>query len=191
MIEELILASGSPRRKAFFKEMGFDFRVEKYPVDEDYPTSLKGEEIALYLAEKKTQPFLKRIQDNQLVITADTIVWHKGQCLGKPENKNEAYAMLKQLSGTTHEVITAVGFLTKAQFEVLHKVSKVRFKTLTESEIEAYIATQQPYDKAGGYGIQDAFGKAAVVNIQGSYTNVVGLPVEACRKKINEILKRH
>ena len=190
MIKAIILASGSPRRQVFLKEMGYTFKVQKKAVEESYPSHLKGAEIARFLAHKKAVLFEKTIRSEELVITADTIVWHHGQCLGKPENNAEAQAMLQQLSGSTHEVITAVGFLTTKGYETLHAVSQVTFKTLAATEITAYIATQAPFDKAGGYGIQDAFGKIAVTEVKGSYSNVVGLPVEPTQKKITEILNR-
>jgi len=191
MINEIILASGSPRRQAFLKEMGYAFQVQKKAVEEDYPMHLKGADIAVFLAHKKALPFQKTITSEQLVITADTIVWHQEQCLGKPENNAQAKAMLQKLSGSTHEVITAVGFLTSSGYETLHEISHVTFQHLSEATIEAYIATQAPFDKAGGYGIQDSFGKKAVATIQGSYSNVVGLPLEPTQKKIAEILNRN
>ena len=190
MIKAIILASGSPRRQAFLKEMGYAFEVQKQTIEESYPVHLKGAEIAIFLTHKKAVPFQKTISSEQLVITADTVVWHKGQCLGKPKNKTEAQAMLHKLSGSTHEVITAVGFLTASSYETLHAVSQVTFKTLSKVEINDYIATQAPFDKAGGYGIQDAFGKRAVNQLKGSYSNVVGLPIEPTQKKIAEILRR-
>ena len=190
MINELILASGSPRRKTFFDQMGFSYRVEKFEVEENFPEHLKAAEIALFLAHKKAIPFQKKIKPTQLVVTADTIVWHKKRCLGKPENKNAAKRMLESLSGSTHEVITAVGFLSAGGYEALYERSTVRFRTLSNETIKDYIASGAPFDKAGGYGIQDAFGKEAVLHIDGSYSNVVGLPLEATQKKITEIFKR-
>lgn len=188
MVKMIILASGSPRRQMFLKEMGFPFQIEKQEIDESYPEHLKGAEIAIFLAHKKAIPFQKTITPQQMVITADTIVWHQDQCLGKPQNTAHARSMLNQLSGTTHEVITAVGFLTTTGYETLHEISSVTFKSLLPSEIEAYIATQAPFDKAGSYGIQDHFGKMAVKKIKGSYSNIVGLPIEPTKKKIDEIL---
>ena len=190
MIDELILASSSPRRQEFLKEMGYSFRIQKHPIEEHYSSHLKGAEIALFLAQKKAIPFQEKVQKNQLIITADTIIWHQQQCLGKPKNDLQAQQMLQQLSVSTHEVITAVGFLTHHGYESLHAISKVTFKIISNKDITDYIATKQPLDKAGGYGIQDAFGKKVVQNIEGSYTNVVGLPVEPTQKKINEILRR-
>ena len=184
---ELILASGSPRRQAFFKEMGLSFRVEVVPVAEDFPAGLNGIQTAEHIVRQKAEPFLAKIQEKQLIITADTVVWHQNQSLGKPENAQEAKAMLKTLSNSTHEVITAVGFLQKGSFETLCEVSKVTFGILSEPEIERYVQTGSPLDKAGAYGIQDPFGVRHVTRIEGSYSNIIGLPVPQVLKKIQEI----
>ena len=190
MIDELILASSSTRRQEFLKEMGYSFRIQKHPIEEHFSSQLRRAEIALFLAQKKAIPFQEKVQKNQLIITADTIIWHQQQCFGKPKNDLQAQQMLQQLSESTHEVITAVGFLTHNGYGSLHAISKVTFKIISNKDITEYIATRQPFDKAGGYGIQDTFGKKVVQNIEGSYTNVVGLPVEPTQKKINEILGR-
>ena len=188
---EIILASGSPRRKAFFEEMQLDFRTEVIPVNENFPLGLNGIEIARYIAHKKSEAFLKKIKKNQLIITADTIVWHQNESLGKPTNNNEAKKMLNRLSNNQHEVITAVGFLTKENFEMIHEISIVTFGKLTEVEIDNYIKTRSPLDKAGGYGIQDSFGIRNIVSINGSYTNIIGLPVSQVLKKIKEIVNKN
>ena len=188
---EIILASGSPRRKAFFEEMQLDFRTEVIPVNENFPLGLIGIEIARYIAHKKSEAFLKKIKKNQLIITADTIVWHQNESLGKPTNNNEAKKMLNRLSNNQHEVITAVGFLTKENFEMIHEISIVTFGKLTEVEIDNYIKTRSPLDKAGGYGIQDSFGIRNIVSINGSYTNIIGLPVSQVLKKIKEIVNKN
>ena len=125
---EIILASGSPRRKAFFKEMGLDYKNKVIPVNEDFPTGLNGVEIASHITRKKTVPFLDIVKEKQIIITADTIVWHENKFMGKPKNVSEAKDMLKRLSNSTHEVITAVGFLQKQKLEIIHEVSKVTFK---------------------------------------------------------------
>ena len=137
------------------------------------------------------EAFLKKIKKNQLIITADTIVWHQNESLGKPTNNNEAKKMLNRLSNNQHEVITAVGFLTKENFEMIHEISTVTFGKLTEVEIDNYIKTRSPLDKAGGYGIQDSFGIRNIVSINGSYTNIIGLPVSQVLKKIKEILNKN
>ena len=188
---EIILASGSPRRKAFFEEMQLDFRTEVIPVKENFPLGLNGIEIARYIAHKKSEAFLKKIKKNQLIITADTIVWHQNESLGKPTNNEVAKKMLNRLSNNQHEVITAVGFLTKEKFEMIHEISTVSFGKLTEVEIDNYIKTKSPLDKAGGYGIQDSFGIRNIVSINGSYTNIIGLPVSQVLKKIKEIVNKN
>ncbi|MDG1652264.1 MAG: Maf family nucleotide pyrophosphatase [Flavobacteriaceae bacterium] len=186
---QIILASGSPRRKAFFEQMGIPFTQKVIPVEEVSPNALSGVSIVEYLVKLKAQAFESSIEDNQLVITADTIVWHQNQCLGKPADEHEAKQMLSQLSDSTHQVITAVGFLQKNKWESLHCISEVRFKSLSEKAITDYIATGSPMDKAGAYGIQDSFGMCHINSIKGSYTNIIGLPVAQVLGKIEEILK--
>jgi len=186
---QIILASGSPRRKAFFEQMGIPFTQKVIPVEEVFPNALSGVSIVEYLVKLKAQAFESSIEDNQLVITADTIVWHQNQCLGKPADEYEAKQMLSQLSNSTHQVITAVGFLQKNKWESLHCISEVRFKSVSEKAITDYIATGSPMDKAGAYGIQDSFGMCHINSIKGSYTNIIGLPVAQVLGKIEEILK--
>ena len=186
---QIILASGSPRRKAFFEQMGIPFTQKVIPVEEVFPNALSGVSIVEYLVKLKAQAFESSIEDNQLVITADTIVWHQNQCLGKPADEYEAKQMLSQLSNSTHQVITAVGFLQKNKWESLHCISEVRFKSVSEKAITDYIATGSPMDKAGAYGIQDSFGMCHINSIKGSYTNIIGLPVSQVLGKIEEILK--
>ena len=185
---QIILASGSPRRKFFFEKMQLNFIVKVIPVKEKYPPGLNGIETARHIAHKKSEAFFEKIKKNQLVITADTIVWHKNKPLGKPSNSIEAKIMLKKLSNSSHEVITAVCFLTKEKIEIIHEVSTVTFGQVSENEINDYIKTGSPFDKAGSYGIQDSFGIRNIVSINGSYTNIIGLPVAQVFKKINEII---
>ena len=185
---QIILASGSPRRKLFFEEMQLNFIVKVIPVKEKYPPGLNGIETARNIAHKKSEAFFEKIKKNQLVITADTIVWHKNKPLGKPSNSIEAKIMLKKLSNSSHEVITAVCFLTKEKIEIIHEVSTVTFGQVSENEINDYIETGSPFDKAGSYGIQDPFGIRNIVSINGSYTNIIGLPVAQVLKKIKEII---
>ena len=154
----------------------------------NFPSGLNGVEIARYLAMKKSKPFLKKVKKKQLIITADTIVWHQNESLGKPKNKEEVKKMLNRLSNSKHKVITAVGFLTKEEFEMIHEISTVTFGKLSKDEIDNYIMTRSPFDKAGGYGVQDSFGIRNIVTINGSYTNIIGLPVAQVLKKIKEIL---
>ena len=185
---QIILASSSPRRKFFFEKMQLDFIVKVIPVKEKYPPGLNGIETARHIAHKKSEAFFEKIKKNQLVITADTIVWHKNKTLGKPSNSIEAKIMLKKLSNSSHEVITAVCFLTKEKIEIIHEVSTVTFGQVSENEINDYIETGSPFDKAGSYGIQDPFGIRNIVSINGSYTNIIGLPVAQVLKKIKEII---
>ena len=185
---QIILASGSPRRKFFFEKMQLNFIVKVIPVKEKYPPGLNGIETARHIAHKKSEAFFEKIKKNQLVITADTIVWHKNKTLGKPSNSIEAKIMLKKLSNSSHEVITAVCFLTKEKIEIIHEVSTVTFGQVSENEINDYVKTGSPFDKAGSYGIQDPFGIRNIVSINGSYTNIIGLPVSQVLKKIKEII---
>lgn len=185
---QIILASGSPRRKFFFEKMQLNFIVKVIPVKEKYPPGLNGIETARHIAHKKSEAFFEKIKKNQLVITADTIVWHKNKPLGKPSNSIEAKIMLKKLSNSSHEVITAVCFLTKEKIEIIHEVSTVTFGQVSENEINDYVKTGSPFDKAGSYGIQDPFGIRNIVSINGSYTNIIGLPVAQVFKKIKEII---
>ena len=170
---EIILASGAPRRQDFFNKMQIPFTVKVMPVAEDFPEKLNGIEIVQYIVRQKSEPFIKNILDKQLIITADTIVWHNNRSLGKPKNIKEAKIMLNSLSNSTHEVITAVGFLQKSSQEIIYEVSRVTFGHLTELEIENYVKTRSPLDKAGGYGIQDVFGLQNIISIQGSYSNII------------------
>tara|TARA_Y100001958_G_C21199151_1_gene526030 strand:- start:379 stop:963 length:585 start_codon:yes stop_codon:yes gene_type:complete len=185
---QIILASSSPRRKFFFEKMQLNFIVKVIPVKEKYPPGLNGIETARHIAHKKSEAFFEKIKKNQLVITADTIVWHKNKPLGKPSNSIEAKIMLKKLSNSSHKVITAVCFLTKEKIEIIHEVSTVTFGQVSENEINDYIETGSPFDKAGSYGIQDPFGIRNIVSINGSYTNIIGLPVAQVLKKIKEII---
>lgn len=185
---EIILASGSPRRKAFMEQLNIPFTVKTIPVDEVFPLSLKGKFIAEHIVKKKNAPFTKIVKPSQIIITADTIVWCDQRYLGKPNNIVEAKEMLEFLSGKVHEVITAVGFLTAHTFEVLTETTLVYFKKLKESEIDHYLQVAPPLDKAGAYGIQDWIGTVGIVKIEGSYTNVVGLPLPRVKEKIEDLI---
>ncbi|MBH45984.1 MAG: septum formation protein Maf [Flavobacteriaceae bacterium] len=185
---EIILASGSPRRKAFMEQLNIPFTVKTIPVDEVFPSSLKGKFIAEHIVKKKNAPFTKIVKPKQIIITADTIVWCDQRYLGKPNNIVEAKEMLEFLSGKVHEVITAVGFLTARTFEVLTETTQVYFKKLKESEIDHYLKLAPPLDKAGAYGIQDWIGTVGIAKIEGSYTNVVGLPLPGVKEKIEDLI---
>ncbi len=185
----IILASGSPRRQQFFKDLGLDFEVRLKPVVEEYPQRLRHFEISDYLAQLKTFPFLNDLKDNDILITSDTIVWHQNKALGKPRNDQEAFEMLSSLSNATHEVITSVCFKTTTFEKTVNDVTKVTFKKLSDAEIHYYIDTFKPFDKAGAYGIQEWIGQIAVTKIEGSYFNVMGLPTHLVYQTLMEIVK--
>ena len=186
----IILASGSPRRQAFFKNLGLKFEIRLKPVVEEYPPRLTHFEISNYLAQLKALPFKNELKENDILITSDTIVWHNNKALGKPKDENDAFTIIKSLSNTTHEVITSVCFTTKTYEKTLHAVTKVTFKALTNSEINYYIKTYKPMDKAGAYGIQEWIGQIGVTKIEGSYFNVMGLPTHLVYKTLNDIVDR-
>ena len=183
---EFILASGSPRRQQFLKDIGVDFTIKTFNIDEVYPSKLTGPAIPSYLVKLKAEPF-KELNDKQVVITADTIVWSDEQCLGKPKNSNEAKQMLQQLSGKSHEVITAVAFTQAHHQRIIYESTRVVFKPLTPEEMDHYITSFSPFDKAGAYGIQEWIGTIGIEKIEGSYTNVVGLPVAQVLATLEEI----
>ena len=175
----LILASNSPRRKELLAGLGLDYEVRTLPdVDESYPESLQGGDIPLYISRMKADAYKPMLQPDELMITADTIVWMDGMELGKPRNKYGAIEMLKQLSGGVHYVYTGVSITTQIRQESFYVATEVRFANLTDEEIEYYVDTYQPMDKAGAYGVQEWIGYIGVENIQGSYFNVMGLPVQ-------------
>lgn len=171
----IILASKSPRRQELLKLMGFDFQVVLKEVDESYPPGMSASEIAVYIAEKKAKAFDQLVQ-NEIVITADTIVSLKGLILGKPENEEHAFEILSALSGKRHDVITGVSLLKDHRISSFYELSEVYFKEISAEQIRYYITNCQPMDKAGAYGIQEWIGLVAIDKIKGSYTNIVGLP---------------
>lgn len=173
---KIVLASGSPRRQQFFKDLGLDFEIRLREIEEVYPAILKAHEITDYLAELKGKAFENDLVDNEILITSDTIVWHKNQALGKPKDAEDAFKMLKKLSNTTHQVITSVSFKTNFKATTLHDYTEVTFNDLSDEMIHYYIDNFKPFDKAGSYGIQDWIGLIGVKSIKGSYTNVMGLP---------------
>lgn len=172
----LILASSSPRRQYLMKEAGFQFSIEKPEGDESFPETLPVDHVARYLALKKAEYFRKEIQ-HQVVVTADTVVILENQILNKPQNRDEAIAMLEKLSGKTHCVMTGVCILSAEKEESFDDTTEVTFKKLSREEIEFYIDNYKPYDKAGAYGAQDFIGMIAIEKIVGSYFNVMGLPI--------------
>jgi septum formation protein len=175
---KLILASGSPRRQQFFKDLDLDFEIRLKEIEEIYPTTLRREEITNYLAELKSSAFDGTITDNEILITSDTIVWHNEKALGKPKDKEDAFRILKSLSNSTHEVITSVCFKSANKTDTLFEVTKVTFNKISDEAINYYIDKYQPFDKAGAYGIQEWIGFIGVARIEGSYPNVMGLPVD-------------
>lgn len=174
----IILASGSPRRQQFLRELDANFEVRLKEVDEIYPESLKGAEITDYLAELKAAALDESLSDDEILITSDTIVWHENKALGKPKDKEDAFAMIKSLSGKTHEVITSVCIKNAGISETFNETTRVTFNPLTDEEIAYYLEEYKPYDKAGSYGIQEWIGLVAIARIEGSYANVVGMPVD-------------
>lgn len=184
----IILASGSPRRQQFFMDLNINFEVRLKPIDEVYPNHLQHFEITDYLAQLKAKAFEDTLKNNEILVTSDTIVWHKGSAIGKPENKDEAFAMISSLSNTTHEVITSVNFKHKAFQKTVNNTTKVTFKALTSEEIWYYIHTYLPLDKAGAYGIQDWIGQIGVTHVEGSYFNVMGLPTHLVYETLNTIV---
>ena len=185
----IILASQSPRRQQLLKELGLDFEVMSVDIDETYPASLKGKDIAIYLSELKAKAYdFKTLYKNCLIITADTIVWQNGRILPKPVDYNDAVRILQTLSGNVHEVITGVSLRTKNKLKSFHSITKVYFKNLTPEEIHHYIEHYKPYDKAGAYGIQEWIGYIGIEKIEGSYFNVVGLPVQRLYSELQNFL---
>jgi len=175
---KLILGSSSPRRQELLKSLGFEFAIKPINADESFPETLKGSEIPIYLAEKKANVFPDKLKDNELLITSDTVVWVNNQVLNKPENYEEAVKMLQLLSGKAHEVFTAVRLTSNIKHISFFDTTKVYFKELKKEEIEYYVNNFNVYDKAGGYGVQDWIGYVGIDKIEGSFYNVMGLPVQ-------------
>ncbi|MFT5214252.1 MAG: septum formation protein [Polaribacter sp.] len=179
----IILASGSPRRQQFFRDLDIDFTIQLKEIEEIYPEELKGAEITDYLADLKSKAFTA-LQEKDLLITSDTIVWLEEKALGKPKDAEEAFEMLSALSGKKHEVITSVSIKSTSFQKIVHAVTTVSFKILSKDEIQYYINNYKPFDKAGAYGIQEWIGFIGIDKIEGSYFNVVGLPVHKLYKEL-------
>lgn len=182
----VILASSSPRRQQFFKDLGINFEIRVKEVEEIYPLELKAHEITDFLADLKSLPFNNELTEKDVLITSDTIVWFEGKALGKPKNYDDAFTMLSDLSGKTHQVITSVSIRSKKIQKIIHDITAVEFKELSSQEINYYLNTHKPYDKAGSYGIQEWIGRIGIRKIEGSYFNVMGLPVH---KLYEELIK--
>lgn len=174
---KLVLGSGSPRRKELLSLLGYSFEVRKGNADEIAPSHLNGNETAVFLALQKAEELKNTLQENELLITSDTEVWKGKRRFGKPQSLEEAKSMLRELSGSSHQVISGVCLSDLHRTESLSVTTNVFFKPLTEEEIEYYVSNFKPLDKAGAYGIQEWVGLIGIEKIEGSYFNVVGLPV--------------
>ncbi len=184
----ILLASNSPRRRELLSGIGIDYDVTSLPsVDESYPAQLSGEEIPMYIAKEKADAYRSLMDDDTLLITADTIVWLDGKVYGKPATPDHARAMLHELSGRTHTVITGVAITTTQMQRVFATSSHVTFARLTDEEIDYYVTRYNPLDKAGAYGIQEWIGYIGVTGIEGSYYNVMGLPIQRLYQELKKI----
>lgn len=183
----IILGSQSPRRRELLAGLDLSFDSVNIQADESYPSSLQAGDIPIYIARAKALAYRDKLKEDDLLITADTIVWCDGQMMGKPVNDAEAKLMLRHLSGKTHQVYTAVCFARKKYFDDFVDKTDVSFRLLTDDEIDYYVTTYKPFDKAGAYGIQEWIGFIGVTAINGSYFNVMGLPVE----KVYDYLSRY
>lgn len=182
------LASNSPRRRELLSGLGIDYEVKVLPgIDETYPATLGGEEIPVYIAREKADAYRKDMASDELIITADTIVYIDGEVLGKPEDEEDACRMLQKLSGRTHRVITGVCLTTVAFQKTFASVTEVTFAELSEEEIRYYVTNYRPFDKAGAYGVQEWIGYVAVTGIRGSFYNVMGLPVQRLYQELNKL----
>lgn len=184
---KIVLVSASPRRKELLQNLGLTFKVRTlFGIDEQYPDTLRGEDIPRFISRKKAEAYRSSMADDELLIAADTVVCLDGRTLGKPHDAQEAKAMLHKLSGRFHQVITGVTVMTKDQMENFAVTSQVKFANLTDEEIDYYVDNYLPFDKAGAYGIQEWIGMVAVEELRGSYFNVMGLPVQ----RLYNVLKK-
>ena len=193
MLEQLkdyriILASNSPRRKELLAGLGIPFEVKTLPgIDEAYPDTLNPSEVAEYISREKANAYADRMEDDELLITADTIVVSGDEIMGKPENTADACRMLHRLSGTVHQVYTGVTLTTLNMQRSFTAATDVRFAKLTDEEVNYYVETYRPFDKAGAYGIQEWVGYVGVESIHGSYFNVMGLPIQRLYQELKKI----
>lgn len=185
----LILGSASERRKQFFKDLGLEFQVLVKEIDETFPEELKSFNITNYIAQKKAKAFEGSLQENEIVVTSDTLVLIEDEVLGKPKTEQEAKNMLKKLSGNVHCVITSVCIKSNYKESLFYDITKVYFRDLSEEEIDYYIKNYKPYDKAGSYAIQEWIGHIGIVKIEGSYNNVVGFPTEKFYQELKNFIK--
>jgi septum formation protein len=187
---DIILASKSPRRRHLLSGTGLKFRtVNHSEMEEVYPAVLKAEEIPVYLARAKAMFYSSLIEKDTLLITADTIVWLNNEVIGKPTGSEDAVDMLMKLSGNMHEVFTGVCIKTALREIVFHASTKVFFRKISEDEIRYYVSTYKPFDKAGAYGVQEWIGYVGVEHIEGSYFNVMGLPVQRLYCELLKIIE--
>lgn len=183
----IVLGSNSPRRRELLAGLDFDFEVQAIPdIDESYPKGLSAEEIPLYIAKKKAEAYADRMSDDELLITADTIVWTFKQVLGKPTDREDAIAMLQTLSGHVHEVVTGVCITTKEKTVSFSASSAVSFAQLDTDEITYYVDKYRPFDKAGSYGVQEWIGYVGVEAINGSFYNIMGLPIQRLYRELKK-----
>lgn len=186
---KVVLASNSPRRKELLAGLDLDYEIKVLcDIDESFPDYLQGEDIAIHVAKKKADAY--HLEDDTLLITADTIVLLEGKVYGKPKNEDDAKQMLRDLSGKTHAVATGVCITTKEKQQVFGVTSEVRFAKLQEDEIEYYVTKYKPLDKAGAYGVQEWIGYIAVEYISGSYYNIMGLPIQRLYHELKQFLDR-
>jgi septum formation protein len=185
---KIVLASNSPRRKELLGGLDIEYEVRVIKdIDESYPSDLRGEDIPKYISGQKAKAYRASMADNELIITADTIVYVDGEVLGKPKDADDARRMFHLMSGRKHEVITGVSIVTKERTVQFATTTKVSFAVLTDEEIEYYINKYKPYDKAGAYGIQEWIGYVGITGIEGSYFNVVGLPVQRLYTELKKL----
>jgi septum formation protein len=181
------LASKSPRRKQLLESIDIPYEVRTLDVPEDFPPALQAGEIPLFLSKLKASAFKETMAENEIIITADTVVWINGHVLNKPEDKDEAFAMISELSGARHIVYTAVTIMSSSKVTSFVDETEVEFRNLEPFEIEYYLDKYQPYDKAGAYGVQEYIGSIGIKSLKGSYFNVMGLPIH----RVYEILKEY
>ena len=186
----LILASNSPRRQELLKSLGLPFEIRLKDIDEQYPKDLVHSAISDYLARLKSLAFENELNDRDLLITSDTIVWHENTALGKPKSKDDAFQMLQKMSNKTHEVITSVCLKSLKKELIFNATTKVTFKALSDKEIDFYINHYNPMDKAGAYGIQDWIGQIGITKIEGSYYNVMGFPIDKIYTQLIKFSKK-
>ena len=186
----VILGSQSPRRRELMAGLDIPFSCVTIDADESYPAELKAGDIPMYISRAKARAYVSELQDNDLLITSDTIVWLNGEMLGKPQDEEEAKAMLARLSGQTHEVYTAVCFADKnGELETWVDCTKVTFNNLSEKDIDYYVSKYRPLDKAGAYGVQEWIGYVGVTKMEGSYFNVMGFPICHVYERLKKYLR--